>query len=54
MNENKKLFPRLKSDKGTERFVEKSDLSEYDFSDFKPMDFDFESPKEPSKKPSKT
>lgn len=36
-----KQFPRFKNDKEAERFVENSDLSEYDFSDFKPMSFEF-------------
>ncbi len=36
-----KSFPRLKNDEDAERFVEKVDLSEYDFSDFKPMSFEF-------------
>lgn len=43
MSNEKKLkpFPRFKSDEEAERFVEESDLSEYDFSDFKPMSFEF-------------
>ena len=54
MNKNEKSFPRFKSDEDAENFVEKTDLSEYDFSDFKPMDFDFAPSKEPPKKSSKT
>ena len=49
-----KPFPRFKNDKEAERFVENADLSEYDFSDFKPVNFDFQpsekSPKKPEKK----
>jgi predicted DNA binding CopG/RHH family protein len=36
-----KQFPRLESDEDAERFVEETDLSEYDFSDFQPMSFEF-------------
>ena len=42
-----KSFPRLNSDEEVERFVEETDLSEYDFSGFKPMSFEFE-PKDKS------
>lgn len=35
-----KTFPRFASDEDAERFVDETDLSEYDFSDFKPMRFE--------------
>ena len=35
-------FPRFESDEEAERFVAEADLSDYDFSDFKPMRFEFE------------
>ena len=35
-----KPFPELKSDEEAEDFVATADLSEYDFSDFKPMRFE--------------
>lgn len=35
-------FPRLGSDEEAERFVETADLSEYDFSGFRPARFEFE------------
>jgi predicted DNA binding CopG/RHH family protein len=37
-----KPFPVLKSDDEAERFVETADLSEYDFSQFKRVQFEFE------------
>ncbi len=37
-----KKFPTFKSDEEAERFVDTADLSEYDFSEFKPMRFEFE------------
>lgn len=37
-----KHFPRLRSDEEAEAFVETADLSEYDFSQFKPVRFEFE------------
>lgn len=37
-----KQFPDFKSDEEAEAFVDTADLSEYDFSDFKPMHFEFE------------
>ena len=40
--ETGKQFPRFDSDAEAERFVENADLSEYDFSQFKPMGFEFE------------
>jgi predicted DNA binding CopG/RHH family protein len=41
--ENKlKSFPRLDTDEEAERFVETADLSEYDFSGFKPARLEFE------------
>ena len=39
---SKKLFPRYDTDEDAEHFVDKADLSEYDFSNFKPMHFEFE------------
>jgi len=36
-----KSFPVLKTDKEAEDFVRNADLSEYDFSGFKPMKFEF-------------
>jgi len=43
MKSNPKLksFPVLKTDKEAEDFVRNADLSEYDFSGFKPMKFEF-------------
>jgi predicted DNA binding CopG/RHH family protein len=35
-----KPFPEFKSDEEAETFVATADLSEYDFSDFKPMRFE--------------
>lgn len=37
-----KPFPRFGTDEEAERFVETADLSEYDFSGFRPMRFEFE------------
>ena len=37
---SKKKFPELKTDAEAERFVATADLSEYDFSDMKPMRFE--------------
>jgi predicted DNA binding CopG/RHH family protein len=37
-----KKFPKFKSDKEAEDFVDTADLSEYDLSEFKPMSFEFE------------
>jgi len=37
-----KAFPRHESDADAEAFVDKADLSEYDFSGFKPIHFEFE------------
>ena len=37
-----KPFPRFNTDEEAERFVETADLSEYDFSEFKPARFEFE------------
>jgi predicted DNA binding CopG/RHH family protein len=44
MSEQKKLksFPRFENDADAERFVAEADLSEYDFSGFRPMNFEFE------------
>ncbi len=36
----KKKFPKFKTDAAAETFVEKEDLSEYDFSDMVPMRFE--------------
>ena len=36
----KKKFPEFKTDAEAEAFVDKADLSQYDFSDMKPMRFD--------------
>lgn len=36
----KKKFPKFKTDKQVEDFVEKADLREYDFSDMKPVKFE--------------
>ena len=36
-----KSFPVFKSDAEAEKFVEQADLSEYDFSDFRPVHFEF-------------
>ena len=38
----KKKFPVFKSDKEAEDFVDTADLTEYDFSGFKPMRFEIE------------
>jgi len=37
-----KKFPPFKSDEDAENFVATADLSEYDFSDFKPIHYEFE------------
>jgi predicted DNA binding CopG/RHH family protein len=37
-----KPFPRFETDEDAERFVDTADLSEYDFSGFRPMHFEFE------------
>jgi predicted DNA binding CopG/RHH family protein len=37
----KKTFPNFKSDEEVEHFVDTADLSEYDFSNFKPVKFEF-------------
>lgn len=42
MDNESKRFPRFKTDEEAECFVETSDLSEYDFSQFKPARFEFE------------
>jgi predicted DNA binding CopG/RHH family protein len=38
----KKKWPELKSDEEAERFVAEADLTEYDFSEMKPVRFEFE------------
>ncbi|MBL4757291.1 MAG: hypothetical protein JKY32_06535 [Rhizobiales bacterium] len=37
-----KSLPRLKSEKEAEDFVDNADLSEFDLSEFKPVNFEFE------------
>lgn len=37
----KKTFPIFKTDEEAELFVDAADLSEYDFSQFKPVKFEF-------------
>lgn len=37
-----KPFPRFATDEEAEHFVDTADLSEYDFSGFRPMRFEFE------------
>jgi predicted DNA binding CopG/RHH family protein len=37
---NKKSFPKIKSDKKAEDFVVNSDLTDYDFSKFKKINFE--------------
>jgi predicted DNA binding CopG/RHH family protein len=37
-----KPFPHFHSDEDAERFVEVADLSEYDFSEFQPVRFEFQ------------
>ena len=37
----KKKIPDFKSDAEAEEFIDKADLSEYDFSQFKPVRFEF-------------
>ncbi len=37
----KKTFPIFKADEEAELFVDAADLSEYDFSQFKPVKFEF-------------
>lgn len=37
-----KQFPVFRTDEEAEHFVDTADLSEYDFSGFKPMHFEFE------------
>ena len=37
-----KQFPRFEDDAAAERFVDEADLSEYDFSQFRPMNFEYE------------
>ncbi len=41
-NRKLKQFPVLKSDEDAEEFVANADLSEYDFSNFKTVKFEFE------------
>jgi predicted DNA binding CopG/RHH family protein len=40
--EKLKPFPRFDTDEEAERFVETADLSDYDFSGFRPARFEFE------------
>jgi len=44
---NQKRFPHLTSDEAAERFLKDVDLSEYDFSDFKTVHFEFEAKSKP-------
>jgi predicted DNA binding CopG/RHH family protein len=37
-----KRIPRFRTDEEAEKFVDTADLSEYDFSQFKPFHFEFE------------
>lgn len=47
MNEQSlKKFPVFRTDEEAEEFVANADLSEYDFSNFKPMHFEFVSRRE--------
>ena len=41
--EQLKKFPRFETDEDAERFVDEADLSEYDFSEFKPTRYEFQS-----------
>ena len=49
MNAPKELkpFPVFKTDEEAEKFVDEADLSEYDFSQFKPARFEFAKKSEP-------
>ena len=42
----KKPFPEFASDEEAEAFVAEADLTEYDFSDFRPFRFEFEAKSE--------
>ena len=42
MKAKSKQMPSLRSDADAQRFVDKADLSVYDLSGFKPMNFEFE------------
>ena len=44
MSNSKKLkqFPKFETDEDAERFVDEADLSEYDFSEFRPANFEFQ------------
>lgn len=43
----KKKFPKLRTDKAAETFVDEADLTQYDLSDMKPVSFEFQ-PKDKS------
>jgi predicted DNA binding CopG/RHH family protein len=43
----KKKFPKLKTDKASESFVDEADLTQYDLSGMKPVSFEFQ-PKDKS------
>jgi len=43
----KKKFPKLRTDKAAESFVDEADLTQYDLSDMKPVSFEFQ-PKDKS------
>lgn len=44
---NKKKFPNFSSNKAAEEFLSKEDLSEYDFSEFKKVNFEFQPKSKP-------
>lgn len=43
----KKKFPKIRTDKAAESFVDEADLTQYDLSDMKPVSFEFQ-PKDKS------
>lgn len=55
MSDGKKLkqFPLHQSDEDAERFVDEADLSEYDFSDFRPVRFRLKKPPASNKRAGK-
>lgn len=50
MEKMSKSMPSLQTDTDAEKFVETSDLSQYDLSDFKPMQFEIDYKKGEDKK----
>lgn len=50
MEKMSKSMPSLQTDTDAEKFVEGFDLSQYDLSDFKPMQFEIDYKKEEDKK----